>query len=697
MLTPEQIQAIAKTRGDTIVNPNPNDSSQKSSSSNAADEFAKLVGYTPPAKSAIDPTRSLPGAETAVTPAKPASPDNMGFNDTFKSIPNALGDVWGLIKEGTYGTAKKVVNDIPVAAYNLIKEQGIGAAIKNTATSVPSAIKNTVESLIPQSAKELANTDAIGDIPEQFKALVKENGGSYSKSLLAAIKAIPGALPDAVQNYADQIDRARQSVENHPVNEFLGWLGLKALGESEGSPLKAKEEFQKPLQESSDAIKEKITELPGATIPGKIARRVQDAKMSGDDLKQQPKPVQTAVKADIPQPQATLIHEATPTEKSLMSEMLDKHTEGTKKLVMTPETRPDAVIGREAMKAVKFLEDQKKSAQLIEGEHVKNLGNHDVNYSIPANNFFTKLQQLKVRVRTPEELLTEKGKVGPLDFSKSELDGRSSAKDRGLLEMTFDKLKPNENGEYIKPADELHTNRQSLFNETQNKNFTEPFSDKIVNIVHNDQGNSVRSDLLHAIRDQAGDTGKGYEATTVKNAKIQDALQSFYKLIGKDAGTRETNIKNLGVGEVANRLEGNASAKVENAFQKIEDIASQYGFKNDVSIRKLVAFKTILKNILGETQHNSLAGAVEQGSRAALPGEAMDVAGNALSGKVGGTIKAVGKFVKSNTRAEQARALKNLLEGTKNNDIKQVENSEKEESNKRSKEEKKSINEEEPF
>ena len=47
MLTPEQIQKIAASRGDTVTNSSPG---QVSLASNPADEFAKSVGYQPEAR-----------------------------------------------------------------------------------------------------------------------------------------------------------------------------------------------------------------------------------------------------------------------------------------------------------------------------------------------------------------------------------------------------------------------------------------------------------------------------------------------------------------------------------------------------------------------------------------------------------------------------------------------------------------------
>lgn len=634
-----------------------------------------------PAPTATDPNRPIPGTDTAVIPAKPAD-GSARLSDIPKVVPNALGDIWNLVKEGTYGTAKKLLYDIPKEAFGLatdknqvvkatkeardayLKKTGIDvwadpmgsqSKLGNLAEGAVEATGKTLWGLVPESAKQLANTDALEEIPSQFKELVKENGGSYSKALLAMIKATPDAIPDAVMNYANQIDRARQSVVNHPVNELLGWMGLTSLAAGKVSPknmAKDSEVLNTPVKDIPSNITENI---PGKDIPGKIFRRVQDTRLASEELKKQPEIIQKAVKADIPEPQAKLIYDANTVEKGLMNEMLGKHKKGTEELTMKPEERPDAVIGREVMKTVKFLEDQKKSAIHEESSHVKNISNSKVDFTNSAKAFEDQLELLGVKV----------GEKGRLDFSKSHLDGPSSAKDRGLLQFAYDKIKPDEMGSYIKSGDELHTIRQSLFEEGQNKNFTEPFKDRVLSIIHNNEGTSLRSNLLHDISEQAGGSGKGYEATATKNAKIQDALQTFYKLIGKDAGGKDTNIQNLTVGEVANRLEGNASAKIENAFQKIEKVAEAYGLKSDVSIRKLVAFKTILKNILGETQHNSLAGGVEQGNRAVLATDAIDVAGNMASGAVSGTIKSVGNFIKSNTKAEQTRALQELLTGIK--------------------------------
>lgn len=475
----------------------------------------------------------------------------------------------------------------------------------------------------------------------------------YNKDTLDSLNTQIGSKDNRENKGADEVSNVIKYPIEHPVQVAIAAEGLKPETQSTIS------DTIKPISDKVESTINTIKNAPkntfnavaeGEGITAKAARRVKDVQENKAQLSEQPKVIQNSVKADIPQAQAEFIHETTSEEKNLMKDMLEKQKNGVKKNVMTPSERPDAVIGKETMKPVKFLEDQKKLAIQEEGNHVKNLTDKQVDYSKTVSDFKDRLSTLGVN----------EGEDGRLDFSKSELSTPSSSKDRGLLQLTADELKPNEAGEYVKPASELHTIRQRLFNETQNKNFTEPFTDRIVSMVHNDTGTSVRSGLLHDINGQAGITGKGYTATVTRNAKIQDALETFYKLVGKDAAGKEVNIQNLKAGEVANRIAGNASANVENALYKIETLAKELGYTSDVSVRKLVAFKTMLKNIVGETQANSLAGAIEQGNKAAAA-DGAEIFGNIVKGEKIGTAKAVLKFVKGNSRAEQIRALEELL------------------------------------
>lgn len=198
-----------------------------------------------------------PPLSQTVVLANPGGANNMGVADTFKIIPNAVGDAAKFVKEGTYGIAKRVLHDIPSEVGSIIGEQGVGSAIKNTILSAPEALVKTAWGLVPQSAKELANTNDLSQIPSQFKSLAKESGG-YAKAFVKMTKAIPESISPALKDYADQIDRARQSFENHPLNELLGYVGLKQLVEN---PIAAVNSTKEGLNTTKDFLKNPTSSL----------------------------------------------------------------------------------------------------------------------------------------------------------------------------------------------------------------------------------------------------------------------------------------------------------------------------------------------------------------------------------------------------------------------------------------------------
>ncbi len=222
------------------------------------------------------------GANTAVLPAKTAvSPEgkqNLGFVDALKTIPNAAGDILNLVKGATYDTAKRIIYDIPKEAIGLLQDTGGDPveAMKNVIKSVPEATLKTLWGIVPQSAKEVINTNALSEIPSQFQALAKESGG-YANAFSNLVKAIPDSLTPAMLQYANQLDKARQSFENHPVNEVLGYLGMKTLAENPKiaiDALKLTTDFAKnPIKNTTEALSPAVETLKNGvkSVTGNIS------------------------------------------------------------------------------------------------------------------------------------------------------------------------------------------------------------------------------------------------------------------------------------------------------------------------------------------------------------------------------------------------------------------------------------------
>lgn len=183
-------------------------------------------------KPATPPELPVPGSETAMMPASPANKIGVGnaaTGEALKIVPNALKDTGMLLKETTYGTAKKLAYEIPKETLGLLKEQGI-KGVGSFVQALPQALVDTVWNLIPQSAKEIANVKALTNIPDEYKALAKESGG-YFNAFTSLLRQIPKAVVPGIGSYLNNLDRARQAFQNHPVNEVLGYWALKGLVE----------------------------------------------------------------------------------------------------------------------------------------------------------------------------------------------------------------------------------------------------------------------------------------------------------------------------------------------------------------------------------------------------------------------------------------------------------------------------------
>ena len=224
------------------------------------------------AKPTEEPKTGLFSGEP-LTPAT-ASAEKPKVTEPLKLLPNAISDAWNLIKQMTYGTAK-TIKEIPGVAADIYGEEkksgrGIGGMISDIGKSVLPAVGQTAWGIVPQSAKELLNTEAMGQIPKEFEALAKQTGG-YGNAIKAMIKEIPSSTPKALKDYMGQVDKARMAFENHPLNETIGYMMLKDVASM--TPEK--------LSKQTEYTKQSFKDVFGDISKGKvIPKEVSDAAIS---------------------------------------------------------------------------------------------------------------------------------------------------------------------------------------------------------------------------------------------------------------------------------------------------------------------------------------------------------------------------------------------------------------------------------
>lgn len=378
----------------------------------------------------------------------------------------------------------------------------------------------------------------------------------------------------------------------------------------------------------------------GTGLFGKGLRRVADYAEDKRDLKELPAVVQQAIKTDIPAPYARMISDATPEEKMAAQKMLDMQIKGVED--MSSKVRPEGVIGSRILQAVKAVAGLNKTAGEAEGAHVGDLAGHMIDHSKTTDDFLDSLHSLNIKI-DPED--------GRLDFSNSEFKGPSNSKDRGLFQSVWNELQPTAEGLTVKNARDLHTGRQALFNELKGRPTMDPFAPKAVSIAE-----SARRGLLADIAKGAGQSGMGYKTQTTNFAVTHKALEDFYNLLGKKWTGRPEDLQSLKAGEVFNRIKGNAAADSQYVLDNIERLAAKGGFKSNIDPQKLIDINQLIKEIVGDTQSASLSGGVKRGVA-----DALGAVNHATNGTIPGLIKGAYEFAQGNTKPEQIRALRNLL------------------------------------
>ncbi len=217
-----------------------------------------------------DPTKFAEeqGKTGVMIPAQPSISTNKDygwgdmFKDTGKIFANAASDVASIGKELFIKTPKRVFYDIPKEGYQLLKEQGLADAVKNTYTSFPDALAGTVWNLVPESAKQLGGKENWNASIEAWQELLHQNGGSWSKAFGQALKAesLPETGNTANQLMLDNIDRARVSFIDHPISETLGYLGMKQLVNGVIDPKAGEAQIKKLATTAKDTVTDLVSE-----------------------------------------------------------------------------------------------------------------------------------------------------------------------------------------------------------------------------------------------------------------------------------------------------------------------------------------------------------------------------------------------------------------------------------------------------
>lgn len=520
-------------------------------------------------------------------------------------------------------TASKVVFEeplkilgrmLPQSAQDKIKQGG--SAVLESVVNIP-GVKEALSS-IDKWAQEnpglAADAGVVGDIAGTFlgAGAAKEGGALAKEGLENAGKAVVGtgvkAGKEVAENVAPIISKASVAME-----------APKSIA-------------QDVLRSTRDMVK-RGKETVGETIDQSLR------------LKSLPEPEAKAIRTGLDESVLNFVKSSDTESVKAYKKMTQLAKEGVGNL-RGPQAKE--VVGKTILdKAVTPVIKRRDVLGKEIGDLIEKLPGADTPISIQKElDEFTKiLENVGVKVGSEDnELLDLITKGGKLYADNTAVKG-----DLAAYRNMYNRIKDG-----VATPRELHKIRQATFKELGlAKARQQTFSDQADDIA--EQFRSILARPIEAL-------DKRYMPLNVEYAKTMKALTDFVKYTGYKGDISKLSTQALRVGEVAQRVLGNASARPQEVIDAIANLADEAGMGIGKQIKDQIRFSDLIDNFYGSTQTRSLAGQVGRGVKSGAEGVVEDIATN---GPIGGAVKSVGRGVKAilgKTEKEQQKALEAFLD-----------------------------------
>lgn len=375
---------------------------------------------------------------------------------------------------------------------------------------------------------------------------------------------------------------------------------------------------------------------PAARIIGRGAQSViRTTKGMADDAARVAtlSPVQKeAVKSGVGEKVVRFISETTPTNKTKFQQMFDIALKRSEDVSSTAQ--PKEVVGESILNRVTHLVSHKKILGQQIDDVVKSLPADPVDITHQYDDLLRTLQQKGLTIR-PNGMIRNPGAV--------------PAEDVKYYQRLVDLLRPNNEGQVLRSPQRIHQIRKLVFDELDlAKARQETFSNAVDRTAER-----FRSNLMQPM-------GTAYQKANQAFAETVTPLKEFVKLIGYKGNLDEIGSKSLKVGEVAQRMLGNAADRPLSAIQAIDDQAAKTGFQASDDVIDQVIFSDMLEDFFGTLQKRSLAGQVERANKNLFKDAALS-AQDAARGRFGSMVGRFFDVLTGQTMDDQIKALKGLL------------------------------------
>jgi hypothetical protein len=330
----------------------------------------------------------------------------------------------------------------------------------------------------------------------------------------------------------------------------------------------------------------------------RTANEAQDTAVESRRLAQMPKPKAQLIRNGADERIVNVVERMTPEEVRVVRESIAQ-SRVYEKLPEDPKNHPKVIAGREFMKPVGFVIDQRKQVGTKLGEARKNLSQ---TRNIDTNEAFRNFHEY---LKTTYQIQLDKdGKIIPET-------GTLATGDVPQIQKLYDQLK----GSKLNSQTELDQWLQrSLKDYDLVQKREQTFSEEVPKIAE-----VARGEVSKLMPDN-------YNQLRTQYAQMSKPLNEVVKLLQYKGSLDQLTAKELKAAEVALRVLGNAADRPQSVIDDILEIATENGYKSNVDINRLLYVTDQLEDLYDVTPPRGFSGSATRGINQSSAGTAIDAA-----------------------------------------------------------------------
>lgn len=286
------------------------------------------------------------------------------------------------------------------------------------------------------------------------------------------------------------------------------------------------------------------------------------------------------------------VKSASPEDIAFMREMVDIKQRGKNDALFAVSNRPTDVVGNNLLNRVTQIKRVNREAARNLDAAAEALKGQNVDFSVPVNNFLSRLEQMDIKLDSNMNPIFEGSMVEGLDGPSRAITNIINRMKRGAAGQTPD-------------AHDLHRLKKYIDEQVTYGKTAEGLSGRTEGVLK-----SLRHEIDEVL-DSNFDEYNAVNTTYSDTVGALDALQSSVggkiDIFGEDA--------NKALGTVLRGMMSNNRGRIElsNAIGDIESVSRQYGGTFNDNLRIQMLFADELDSVFGTAARTSLQGALGEG------------------------------------------------------------------------------------